>query len=356
MSGIKYTNPYSNPLARQNIQSMSLFQYGVDSGASLMSGLSGLASMVPVVGPMLGSGMNLIAQAMQNRKQEEFYNKYMSPSAQMSQMMAAGINPAAAAQGISGSPAPSMQAAAPTSAFSSLGEALGQSVNSALSAQNLAAQNNNLNAQTKSIDLQNKIAEVELGMKPSLLSAELDDLRESANERRQNIQQSNEEIKEIKKKIEVLNEQKEYIVAQQGQIEFENQLTQAETALKQAETRVQNEQEQLTRINKEIAEKDKENYISPKETIQESAKSSFEQNPRGRILLELEKELNSKLSDIDTKIADYSNRYGSNSRFVRYWKTVRSGIISSYARRMRRVDKGVSFGGTVLGTGVNVGT
>lgn len=356
MSGIQYTNPYSNPLARQNIQSLPLSQYGVNTGSSLMSGLSGLASMVPVVGPMLGAGMNLIAQGMQNRKQEEFYNKYMSPSAQMSQMMAAGINPAAAAQGISGSPAPSMQAAAPTSAFSSLGEALGQSVNSALSAQNLAAQNNNLNAQTKSIDLQNKIAEVELGMKPSMLSAELDDLRESANERRQNIQQSNEEIKEIKKKIEVLNEQKEYIIGQQGQIEFENQLTQAETALKQAEKRVANEQEQLTRINKEIAEKDKENYLTPKETIQETAKATSEQNPRGRLLLSIEEDMNRELASVNSTIAYLEKKFGKNSYHLKPYYRQRNAIYRKYSRRMRRVDKGASFGGKVAGTGVDFGT
>jgi len=34
------------------------------------------------------------------------YNMYMSPQARMAQMKAAGINPAAAAQGVSGSSAP----------------------------------------------------------------------------------------------------------------------------------------------------------------------------------------------------------------------------------------------------------
>lgn len=82
-------------------------QYGVGgSPAAAAKGIGGLASFIPYIGPMLGAGMNLMATGMQNRQQERFYGEYMSPEARMAQMRAAGINPNAAAQGISGSAAP----------------------------------------------------------------------------------------------------------------------------------------------------------------------------------------------------------------------------------------------------------
>lgn len=123
---------------RSVLQDMPL-QYGVSSSGSAMSGLSGLASMMPVVGPVLGAGMNMLGTFMQNRQQEAFYGDYMSPAARMAQMRAAGINPNAAAQGISGSAAPQMNAAAPTSAFTGIGEQLGNSVNTMLTADSIRA-------------------------------------------------------------------------------------------------------------------------------------------------------------------------------------------------------------------------
>lgn len=130
-------------------------QYGV-SPSPVMSGLSTLAGAIPVIGPLLAGGMNMLSQHLQNKKQEEFYNKYQSPQARMAQMRAAGINPNAAAQGISGAAAPQMNAAAPTSAFSSLGEALGQSVNTSLTAGAIKAQTENVEAQTEGQRIENR--------------------------------------------------------------------------------------------------------------------------------------------------------------------------------------------------------
>lgn len=135
-------NPYSN-------------QYGVNMPSGL-SAMAGLANMVPVIGPVLGAGMNFLAQHLQNKKQEQFYEEYMSPQARMAQMKAAGINPNAAAQGISGASAPQMNAASPTSAFTGIGEQLGNSVNTALSAGVLRSEANKNNAEaelTKSLDV-----------------------------------------------------------------------------------------------------------------------------------------------------------------------------------------------------------
>lgn len=241
-------------------------QYGVNTSSGL-SAMSGLASMIPVVGPMLGAGMNLIGQMMQNRQQEKFYNEYMSPAARMAQMRAAGINPNAAAQGISGAAAPQMNAAAPTSAFSSLGEALGQSVNTGLTAGNIAAQTKNLEVQTEGQDLMNKMTEVELGMKPSLLSAELDELKESANEKRQAVEQSKAEVKKIDQEVDNLKTQKEYLLTQIGLAEYDKRLKDAETRAANAKAALDSANKELAEVNKEIQEKERDNYLSPEERI-----------------------------------------------------------------------------------------
>ena len=55
-----FYNPYGNAS-----------QYGVGM-SSAVSGLSGLASMMPVVGPLLGAGMNIIGTAMRINSKSSF--------------------------------------------------------------------------------------------------------------------------------------------------------------------------------------------------------------------------------------------------------------------------------------------
>lgn len=120
-------------------------QYGVNmpmaqsQDPSAADVFGGIGNVVPFIGPMISLFGNALAQNAQNHEQERFYNMYMSPSARMAQMKAAGINPNAAAQGISGSSAPQMNAAAPTSAFNGIGELFGNSVNTALTAKAIKA-------------------------------------------------------------------------------------------------------------------------------------------------------------------------------------------------------------------------
>ena len=147
MSGLPYTGG-------MNSYMFDISQYGVDmpqqdNTGEMLQGVSGLASLVPYIGPVLAAGMNFAGQYMQNQQQEYFYNKYMSPAARMAQMRAAGINPNAAAQGISGSSAPQMNAAAPTGAFNDIGAQLGNSVNTALTADAIKAGINKTNAETE---------------------------------------------------------------------------------------------------------------------------------------------------------------------------------------------------------------
>lgn len=334
-------------------------QYGVNTGSQAMSGLASVASMIPVLGPFLGMGMNMIGTAMQNRQQEQFYNKYMSPAARMAQMRAAGINPNAAAQGISGAAAPQMNAAAPTSAFSSLGEALGQSVNTGLTAGNIAAQTKNLEVQTEGQDLMNKMTEVELGMKPSLLSAELDDLRADAEQKRQAVEQSKAEVKKIDQEVDNLKTQKEYLLTQIGLAEYDKRLKDAETRAANAKAALDNAERELTEVNKEIQEKERDNYLTPEERIEKQAHETevakVEENPQGRIAKELENEMNRKLEWIDALIKDKESVFGPNHNEVRKLHSMRERIIRQYARRIRRVYKGASAGFNVAGSGISAG-
>lgn len=130
-------------------------QYGVSSGGG-MSAVGSLASVIPYVGPFIGAAMNFAGAAYQNRAQERFFDEYMSPEARMSQMRAAGINPAAAAQGISGAPAPQMTAAGPSGAFTGLGEQIGNSVNTMLSADAIRSEIRNMDSRTTGQDIQNR--------------------------------------------------------------------------------------------------------------------------------------------------------------------------------------------------------
>ena len=342
-----FYNPYGNAS-----------QYGVGM-SSAVSGLSGLASMMPVVGPLLGAGMNIIGTAMQNQQQEQFFNEYMSPQARMAQMKAAGINPNAAAQGISGSSAPQMNAAAPTSAFGSLGEQLGNSVNSALTAENIAANTKKAETEAEGQDIQNKIAEVELGMKPDMLSAELDDLKESANQKRQAVKQSEAEIEKIKAEKENLETQKEYMIAQIGLVEYDKKVKEADAALKNAEAGLAKANKELAEVNKQIQDKENENYLTPEERIEKTAKANAEapvdNTPQGRIAKEYEREMNEALAEIDKRIQQKAAIFGPNHSEVRKLKNERDRIIRRYRNRIRRINKGSTFGGSVAGFGVNAG-
>ena len=354
MSGL----PYQGGL---NSQMFDVSQYGVGmpSAGSAVSGLGSLASMMPAIGALVGGGMNMLNTAMQNRQQEKFYEEYMSPQARMRDMMAAGINPNAAAQGISGSSAPQMNAAAPTSAFSSLGEQLGQSVNTALSAQNIAADTKQKEVQAKGQDIQNKIAEVELGMKPDMLSAELDDIRESANQRRQAVKQAQTEIEKIKAEKENLETQKEYMIAQIGLVEYDKKVKEADAALKNAEAGLAKANKELAEVNKQIQDKENENYLTPEERIEKTAKANAEatvdNTPQGRIAKEYEREMNEALAEIDKRIQQKAAIFGPNHSEVRKLKNERDRIIRRYRNRIRRINKGSTFGGSVAGFGVNAG-
>ena len=112
------------------------------------------------LGYLIGAGIsaagNIGMNMYQNAKQEEFYNRYSSPLARMAQMASAGINPAAAAQGISGSPFAQMNAAAPSSAFDSVGNLVAEAAVANATKENIEADTENKKSQTQGQNIQNQ--------------------------------------------------------------------------------------------------------------------------------------------------------------------------------------------------------
>lgn len=79
-------------------------------------------ALASIIGTTIATAGSFAGGMYQNYKQEQFYNNYMSPQARMRDMTQAGINPSAAAQGISGSSAAQMSASGPSGALSGLGD------------------------------------------------------------------------------------------------------------------------------------------------------------------------------------------------------------------------------------------
>ena len=111
------------------------------------------------LGAAVGGAANIAGMVYQNTYNERMYNQYMSPKAQMAQMRAAGINPAAAAQGIAGgsraSIAPAASASEGAGIAGNLAELVGNSFNSALGAKNIESDTNKNNAETKGREIEN---------------------------------------------------------------------------------------------------------------------------------------------------------------------------------------------------------
>lgn len=137
-----------------NLPGNGRFDAQETANSKMFSALGSLAGLIPGVGGILSTGMNLIGMHIQNKEQERMYQQYQSPQARMQQMVAAGINPNTAAQGIAGSAAPSMQAAnAPD--MSGLGEQVGNSVNNALQAELMKSEIQKNEADASLIDSRN---------------------------------------------------------------------------------------------------------------------------------------------------------------------------------------------------------
>lgn len=239
-------NPAGGFDAGFNIAKMGLSSIG--AAASSFNPMSMLASGL---GSLISGGMNLIQQNRQWKKQEEWYNKYQSPQAQMQQMVAAGINPNLAAGGIAGNGAgQSMSPATPSETAGvsgEIGQLIGNSFNSAVDAANIQQMTAQSRAQTKvmeqeakGVELDNAIKEVELGKKPELLDSEIQEKRAHAKQMAEDVENLRQAVKESKERVENLKKERDLIESEMGVNEYQKRLFAAEEALKKSETALNN--------------------------------------------------------------------------------------------------------------------
>lgn len=112
-----------------------------------------------LIGAGVAAGGNIFSLYEQNRLNESYYNQFLSPVAQKRQMLAAGINPNAAAQGISGSFNPSFQSASASEAAGvsgEVGELLANSVNMEAVRRNTDADTDNVKTDTEGKKIENE--------------------------------------------------------------------------------------------------------------------------------------------------------------------------------------------------------
>lgn len=115
-----------------------------------------------LIGAGVAAGGNIFSMYEQNRLNEHYYNTFLSPVAQKRQMMAAGINSNAAAQGISGSFNPTFQSASASESAGvsgEIGELLANSVNLEAVRRNTDADTENTKSDTRGKDLENDFNE-----------------------------------------------------------------------------------------------------------------------------------------------------------------------------------------------------
>lgn len=245
-----------NPSKYQFGMSFNPSDFNVDLGSfnpSTSSSMSfdPLSAGINVLGGIAQQGLAMWNQSRQWKKQEEWYNKYQSPVAQMQQMVAAGINPNAAAAGIAGNGAgQSMNPATPSQTAGvseAVGNLLGNSYNSAVNAANIRQSTEQIMAATKDLNataegkmLDNDMKRVELGFKPKMMQAELDESVERANQIRQQIVESKKEVDKMDAEINKLKEEKETIIQERGLIEYEKALKEAQTKREEAAAALDN--------------------------------------------------------------------------------------------------------------------
>lgn len=217
-----------------------------DDAENVLEGGKNGGAIGAIAGFLLNAVSAFAQQAYQNKTQESFYEKYESPKARMEQMAQAGINPAAAAQGISGGSFAQMNAAGPSSG---LGQGLAQSLGQLIQNQPLTdadvrlknasvrtaeTQADLFEEEAKNYGIQNKYApdkfEADIDVLKSqkrinsataammeakaeyareFAKADLDLLQETANELRQRIKEEEENI-ELMKTQEGLNKALEF--------------------------------------------------------------------------------------------------------------------------------------------------
>lgn len=382
-------------------------QYGVGSGSSGAGWniASTLAGLIPGVGGLISSGMNLIGNFMQNRQEKKMWemnNEYNSPLNQMKRMQEAGINPNLAAAGIAGT---NQMASAPQAAqmpdLGALGQGIGNSVNSALQAKSIQAQIDNVKADTDYKKSQTTGQDIENMYAPEKARAIIDDLvagkELKGEQKRYNQYQADiaksfadhaEEFRQLE--IDKLNKEIENYDHEWKKIESDIKRNQSEIGLNGVQAQLAKAQVDFWNSKLDGFEPGSPQYVLAKaaqehgvdsdeykEALQvatdvdkklreNAAAAQVESTPQGRIKLSLEKRMNDEIAAANNELNEIQRQLHSAIPGSPHYRELKSQcdyirdrkiprIEKKYTRRMRRVDKGASGGVTVAGTGVSAG-
>ena len=266
--------------------------------------------------------------------------------ARMSQMRAAGINTNAAAQGISGSSAPNMQAAAPTNAFNGVGEQLGNSVNTALTASAIEAGIKNTEAMTKGQEISNRFENQTFDDRAAylknqgLISGE--EYKQAAELSRQypelldqTIEQMRSNIRKNDKQVEVFDQQITNLKKEIDKIEEEIRKMKSDETLNYAMAGENNARAELERQQKLLAEKNTELAGIEKQKAELGADNNVELKYR-----EIEKSQGSEAADKWLE-SQYKvvNKIEQGVQDANVMTSEQRRIVESYDKQIRQAEQ-----------------
>lgn len=255
MSGIPQLNPIGTPTSLTSNMIGSSFPttinpngamgaaLGIQSLGNVVSSFNPMSMLTQGIGSLIGGAFDIWKQNRQWKKQEEWYNKYQSPQAQMQQMAEAGINPNTAAAGIAGNGAG--QSMSPTSVNSiggQLGSLIGGSYNSAVDAASTQMMTKQAQAQTRDLEasadnkmLQNDMLRVQLGLEPERIKTEIQEKRQNAILLGQKVLESKQAVENAKAEEKNIRQQYNNLVAEEGETKAKERLDNASAAAAKAD-------------------------------------------------------------------------------------------------------------------------
>lgn len=352
-----------------NDQAMSIASKGVSKAAG-----SGSAGLSPLGGIGIGFIGNMASKAFEMGLQTEnqkslmaYQHEMNSAQAKMRDMRSAGINPAAAAQGIAGAPASTSVAggsAGMSAGQPGLLESLAGSTNSKLQGEFLKSQINNMNKITEGIDYDNYIKAVNSGNYDIYRKYETQKLYQEWQETKQNVSNLMQENENLKQELSNLKKNEILIEGQIGEVGAKEEMEKTQSA--------------LNRSNKELSEAKKEESQAQKDYIEgknQRENRAIEPEYQGQVVdatNPIAKEQKQILSDFHKEYDYYYNvstqlerdidayDRGDRSKFTwsqisterHYLETLKGkleNIETKYMQRLRRLGMNESESTSILG-------
>lgn len=366
------------------------------------------AALISGAGSIIGTGINA-GVSWKNRQNDlellQYQNRYNSPLEQMKRGIEAGINPNALAQGIAGSPGYGNMAAADASNVSNalptdLGSQLGNSVNNALSAALTKANIENVQADTRGKEIENDYEDATFDARVqqaldsgAITAAEAEKARLYAEKYPEildmTIEQMKETLRRTGKEIDKIEKDIEVSDVQIRKLEQDIKTSKSVSARNYAEAALVKEKQrnqELRNRNLELSgqedgwqaeyraiEKEKGSDAADKwlestmeitnKVIENSSAASaqgsqnvVDETPSGQLKKYYQEKINGVIEKYDRIISDKEKVFGKGSRQVRGIERQKQSEINYWTRKMRRVEKGVSAGGSAFGFGANFGS